>query len=100
MSHYRLTQAAFRDLRDAHDYIALDSAKRAVAWPDSMEQQCQRLAEFPGLGRRRAELADEIRSYPVSAYVIFYRAVPDGVEITRVIHGARDLGGLFPGTAD
>lgn len=47
MSHYRLTQAAFRDLRDAHDYIALDSAKRAVAWPDSMEQQCQRLAEFP-----------------------------------------------------
>lgn len=33
-------------------------------------------------------------------YIVFYRPAPDGIEILRVIHGARDiesLAGLDPG---
>ena len=32
-----------------------------------------------------------MRSFAVERYVIFYFAVPGGVQIVRVLHGARDL---------
>ena len=28
-------------------------------------------------------------------YLIFYRSTPEGLEIVRVVHGARDLPSLF-----
>jgi toxin ParE1/3/4 len=28
-------------------------------------------------------------------YLIFYRSVPDGVEIIRVLHGSQDIDDLF-----
>jgi toxin ParE1/3/4 len=35
-------------------------------------------------------LASGLRSFPVGRYVIFYMPTPKGVEIVRVLHGARD----------
>jgi toxin ParE1/3/4 len=32
-----------------------------------------------------------LRSFPVGRYVIFYLAIPGGVQIVRVLHGARDI---------
>jgi len=40
-------------------------------------------------------LAARLRSFPVGSYVIFYRPMENGVEIVRVLHGARDLPPLF-----
>jgi len=37
----------------------------------------------------------EARSLPVGDYVIFYRPVPDGIQVIRVLHGARDIPTLF-----
>jgi toxin ParE1/3/4 len=34
-----------------------------------------------------------LREFPM--YVVIYRPLPDGVEILRVVHGARDLGRLL-----
>ena len=53
------------------------------------------LASHPNLGRSRDELAEGLRSFPVGRYVIFYRAIPEGVEIVRVLHGSRDLNAIF-----
>jgi toxin ParE1/3/4 len=50
------------------------------------------LSAHPLSGRARDELARGLRSVPYSRYVIFYRPIKDGVEIVRVLHGARDLG--------
>ncbi len=47
------------------------------------------------MGRPRDELAEGLRSFSVGRYVMFYRAIPEGVEIVRVLHGARDLGPIF-----
>jgi len=47
------------------------------------------------MGRLRDELADGLRSFPVGRYVIFYRPIPKGIEIVRVLHGARDLDAIF-----
>jgi len=43
------------------------------------------------MGRTRDELVPRLRSLPFGRCVIFYRALDDGAEIVRVLHGARDL---------
>jgi len=53
------------------------------------------LARNPGIGRSRADLGfPEVRSWHVDGfrrYLIFYRELPDRIQIWRVLHGARDL---------
>jgi toxin ParE1/3/4 len=55
------------------------------------------LSEFPGIGPRRPELGAEIRSFPVAKYTdyLICRLIDDGIEVIRVIHGARNLPPLF-----
>jgi toxin ParE1/3/4 len=96
MSRCHFTTPAYRDLEAIHDYIAADSAAAAARWIDRLERECQNLADMPGMGRRREELAPGLRGFPVGTYVIFYREVEDGIQILRVVHGARDIESLFP----
>jgi toxin ParE1/3/4 len=52
------------------------------------------LAEHPGAGQRRDEFAVGLRSFPVNRYrnyLVFYRPCDDGIQVIRVLHGARDL---------
>jgi len=55
----------------------------------------QVLSRQPGSGRHREELAAGIQSFPFGRYIIFYRAVTGGIEIVRVLHGARDIENNF-----
>lgn len=55
----------------------------------------RKLAAMPGIGRNRPELGEGIRSFPSGNYVIFYRTVEGGIEIMRVLHGARDIEKIF-----
>lgn len=82
---------ATRDLLEIWDYIADDSEARADAFIARFDTKFRLLAERSGLGRPREELAEGIRSLPLGRYVIFFRPVPKGVEIVRVLHSARDL---------
>ena len=50
---------------------------------------------FPCLDQNRDEIGPGLRSFVVSPYVVFYRQVEDTIEVLRVLHGARDLGGVF-----
>jgi toxin ParE1/3/4 len=47
------------------------------------------------MGRSRPELAAGVHSFPVARYVVFYRPASAGVEVVRVLHGARDIGATF-----
>ncbi len=53
------------------------------------------MAQMPGLGRKRSDLAPDLRGFPIGNYIIFYRAVPEGIQVNRVLHGARDLPEMF-----
>ena len=83
------------DLAEIWDYIADDSEARADAFIDTIDRKFQALAGRPNMGRQRDELAEGLRSFPVGRYVIFYRVLPDGIEVVRVLHGARDLDAVF-----
>jgi toxin ParE1/3/4 len=49
------------------------------------------LSDHPHAGQRRTELRPCLRSFPVGNYLIFYRPLRGGVELVRVLHGARDV---------
>ena len=83
------------DLSEIWNYIAEDNETRADAFVDLIDQKFQALASHPSLGRSRNELEEGLRSFPVGMYIIFYRVIPAGVEIVRVLHGSRDLNAIF-----
>jgi toxin ParE1/3/4 len=101
MASYRLRQPAEEDLLSLWSYRAEHGPASATALMRSFHQQFLLLAEYPQLGQARPDIRPELRSFPLKRHLIFYRQIPDGVEIVRVVHGSRDLGALFePGDAD
>jgi toxin ParE1/3/4 len=47
------------------------------------------------MGRARHGLLVNLHSFAVRNYVIFYQPIPDGIEVLRVLHGARDIPRAF-----
>ena len=82
-------------LAEIWDYIADDSEVRADAFVATIDAKFQTLAKQPGIGRMRDELATGLRSLPIGRYVIFYLSQAGGIEIIRVLHGARDIDTIF-----
>jgi toxin ParE1/3/4 len=83
------------DLAEIWDYIADDSEAQADAFIDTIDLKLRLLAEQPNIGRERNELAENMRSFPLGRYVIFYFVIPSGIEVVRVLHGGRDLEAIF-----
>jgi len=95
-----LTRVVYRplarsDISNIWDFIAEDSVLRADSWVDALDEKLRLLATQPLMGRAREELFANLRSHPFGRYVIFYRPLPNGVDVIRVIHSARDLGSIF-----
>ena len=85
------TPEAELDLIEIAAYIEADNAAAAERLLDKLDEKCRLLSEFLGLGRSREELAESLRSFPVGNYVIFYLPFTDGINVIRVLHGARDI---------
>jgi toxin ParE1/3/4 len=85
------SERAERDLVEIGEFIAHDNPVAAAQFIALLEQRCSLLAVHPLAGRARSELVAGLRSLAYGRYVIFYRAIEDGAEIVRVLHGARDL---------
>jgi toxin ParE1/3/4 len=92
---YRLDRDALADLYEIHEYVARDNPPAADRLIDRLKDQFRLLARQPLMGQARPELAPDLRSFGVGNYVIFYRPAQDGIEVARVIHGARDVDSLF-----
>ena len=95
MKQIRVSPAAGAVLDQIWFYIAQDNVDAADKFIHAVVSRFPRLATMPELGRRREELSPGLRSFPVGHYIIFYRPMENGVEIARVLHGARDLPPLF-----
>ncbi|MDJ0591894.1 MAG: type II toxin-antitoxin system RelE/ParE family toxin [Pleurocapsa sp. MO_226.B13] len=95
MSRFVITDAAQNDLEAIWLYVSVESEAAADQLIDDLIKRFPKLATFPEMGRERTELAANIRGFPVGRYVVFYRSIDDGIEIVRVLHGARDIEQLF-----
>jgi toxin ParE1/3/4 len=83
------------DLDEIWLYIARGDPDAADRFIDLIEERCSLLAENPLMGRSRPDLAPGLRSFPVGNYIIFYNPIEGGIEIVRVVNGARDIEALF-----
>jgi toxin ParE1/3/4 len=95
MTRFALAAQAEVDLVDIASYITQDSPKAASRFIERLERIFTMLAASPKLGRLREELAPNLRCFPVDQYLIFYFPAKGGIEVARVLHGARDLPNLF-----
>jgi toxin ParE1/3/4 len=97
MAH-RVARRAEADLDEIWLYIARESSGIEIAnrLIDTVTDRFFTLARFPYMGRSRAEdFGNGYRSFVVGEYVIVYRVENRDVLILRVVHGRRQLEGLF-----
>lgn len=90
--HY--TNRAKRDLLDIWLWIARDSATVADTVLDRIEQRAAKLSQHREIGMARPEIGEGARGLVIERWVVLYRLVDGGVQIVRIVDGARDLGRL------
>jgi toxin ParE1/3/4 len=94
-------ERALRDLEARSEYIRQHNPRAALRFLVAAEATMRQISTSPGMGARydpdHPALA-ELRFLPITRFkddLIFYRAIPDGIEIIRVLHGARDIAGIL-----
>jgi toxin ParE1/3/4 len=83
---------ADQDLDSIWSFITVDSPRAADAMINRLTATFDMLLTMPQAGRLRHEFRENLRSFAVENYVIFYVTVPQGIDIVRVVHGRRDIG--------
>ena len=96
MTGFKLSPEAYDDIDEMWEFIAQDNIDAADRVREEIFAACEKLAETPGMGHLRQDLADEpLRFWAVYSYLIIYREDSDPLEIVRVLHGARDVKSLL-----
>ena len=95
---FGLTPQARADLVNIWNYIAEDNPEQADRVLGRLFEAFARLAQTPGMGHHREDLADtRHRFWTVYSYVIAYRDQTKPLEIIAIVHGARQLEAFFQG---
>lgn len=100
-ARFVLREAVVKDLDDLAAYIQQDSAQAAIRFLEAAQETFESLSRTPELGGL-FELPDRllsgVRVWQIKGFrsiLVFYRPIAGGVEIVRVLHGARDFAALF-----
>ncbi|APW64303.1 type II toxin-antitoxin system RelE/ParE family toxin [Paludisphaera borealis] len=107
IGRYRLLPAADRDLDEQAGYLADNaSLETALRYYDNAAASFATIAGMPGMGEHW-ESADlrlaGLRVWRIEGFekhLIFYRHGDDGIDIVRVLHGARDIPSILESAAE
>ena len=103
MAEFQLSHTAQQQLNEIWDYIAQDNPNAARAVIEAAFSAFRKLAEMPEMGRERDFGNPELQGQRYSTifefpnYLIFYFPTGSGIDVSRVLHGARDLEELMEG---
>lgn len=95
MNLVRVSPQAHEDLEAIWNYVARQSPRAADRLVERIAGRYQLLADAPETGGSCEQYGTGLRQFPVGNYVIFYKPLPGGIEIVRVLHGARDFPSFF-----
>ncbi|MEO6436476.1 MAG: type II toxin-antitoxin system RelE/ParE family toxin [Tepidisphaeraceae bacterium] len=93
----RRTRQVGDDVVAIYRYIHARSEQSADKVFDAIEKSVRSLLDAPGVGRHwnspdpRLEGMRVTTVRPYRNYLIFFRTVPDGIEVFRIVHAARSL---------
>lgn len=93
MTRLQYSARARKDLDDIWFYHA---SRGEISVADTLIERIARtigrtILAAPKAGRIRLELGEDVRSFPVVPYVVFYRIEKNSVEIIRILHGHRNI---------
>ncbi len=95
MTKVEISPLAESDLENLWDYFSeylFESAKQIIK---EFGQKFDLLSENSKLGRSHDEFILHLRSFLHKKYIIFYFSIENGIEVFRVLHGARNIEDLF-----
>lgn len=99
MTAYQVSNQANRDLDDIEEEISNDNPAAAERVIEALFETFTSVARTPSAGQKRDDLMPGIRVFPgkrpANKYVVFYYETDVGIEISDVIHSARDWEELF-----
>jgi toxin ParE1/3/4 len=93
----RRTVQVHDDIVQIYRYVHERSPQNAERVFDAIERSIRALLDTPGVGRRwnspdaRLEGMRVTIVTPYRNFLVFFRATADGIEVYRVVHGAREL---------
>jgi len=83
----RFSRRAEADLLGIGDYTLRTWGKaQAALYLNEIETCCRMLADNPALGRRSDEVRSGLRRLECGKHVVFYRKVPGGILVSRILH--------------
>jgi toxin ParE1/3/4 len=86
-----LSPLAARDLEEIGDFLSDRNPLAAIEVVERFWKVSRSLSENPKIGQARPDLPEGLRHFPMPPYIVFYRAIENGVEIVRFVDGRRDL---------
>ena len=86
---------AENDVRRIYYYIAIDNEQAAENLVRRIHAKLETCLTFPRTGRARPQFGEGVRSASVGNFLVFYRAIPDGIRVLRLLDGRRDLDDAF-----
>lgn len=92
---YLFSEQSEKEIDEILARIVEENSPTALKWFRDLHDKCVKLAAFPQIGRERSDLRPHLFSFPHGNYLIFYRVIPTGIEIARVLDGRRDIPALF-----
>ncbi len=96
MRVFRLSDRAKEDLNGIWVYIATTDFDAADRVEDEIMDQIRSLTQQPGKGHFRADVAHtQYRFWKVYSYLIIYSYTDAELIVSRIIHGARDIGSIL-----
>lgn len=92
---------AKQDIAEQAIHIAEDNPDASDRFLDALTEAFDALARMPEMGARREfdnPALEDIRMWPTRGFekhLVFYRPIPNGIDVIRVLHAARDVGSVL-----
>lgn len=93
---YRLTKRAMAEFLRITDFAVARNPLAGAKLMAELMVTFRALARMPLMGRARPEFGARKRSFTFESYVIVYRPMPYGVQISSIVDGRRDPKTLLP----
>lgn len=97
MTRFRLSSEAEKDLDEIKLHLTgQGGASLARRMPRDIRRGVDFIAQTPGAGHKREDLADEpVNFWSVYSDLIVYDPATKPVGVARILHGSQDIEGLF-----
>jgi toxin ParE1/3/4 len=92
MPHVRYSSRALKDLDEIASYTLNNWGERQTeSYLDSLQSICLLLSSKPHMGRPFGPIRPNWLRWEHESHIIFYRILPDGIRVQRIVHQRRAL---------